>query len=343
MAAELAYAHGGPLGNAQLKTSADDFCVTEQLGFEPAGSGEHVFLQIQKRDLNTQDVLEKLQRLAQVKPRQLGYSGLKDKLAVTRQWFSVHLPTGSEPDWQALDDQQLQVLVATRHQRKLRVGVHKSNYFTIRLRAVDAAAEQLQQRCQLLARRGFPNYFGAQRFGFNNANLDAARRLFAQQPNPRKKPSRRQRMYMSAARAYLFNVLASNRVADGSWVKPAAGDVFQLDGSGSLFRDALSADICTRVDRGDLHITGPLWGGGELLSGCAVAEQEQGIADSHADLASGLVAVGMQQQRRALRARATQLHWELQGDECVLQFELGRGCYATSLLRELVATNLHPR
>ena len=92
MAAELAYAYGGPLGSAQLKTSADDFCVTEQLGFEPTGSGEHVFLQIQKRELNTQDVLDRLQRFAQVKPRQLGYCGLKDKLAVTRQWFSVHLP-----------------------------------------------------------------------------------------------------------------------------------------------------------------------------------------------------------------------------------------------------------
>ena len=343
MTLELAYAYGGPLGDALLKTSADDFCVTEQLGFEPEGSGEHVFLQIQKRELNTQDVLDKLQRLAQVKPRQLGYSGLKDKLAVTRQWFSVHLPTGSEPDWRALNDQQLQVLVATRHQRKLRVGVHKSNYFEIRLRAVDAAAEQLQQRCQQLARHGFPNYFGAQRFGFDNANLDAARRLFAQRTNARKKPSRRQRLYMSAARAYLFNVLASSRVEDGSWVEATAGDVFQLDGSGSLFRDAVSADICARIESGDLHVTGPLWGDGELFSSLAVAAREQGVADSHADLANGLVAVGMRQQRRALRARVTQLRWESQGDDFMLQFELGRGCYATSLLRELVTTNLHQK
>ena len=342
MAAELSYAYGGPLGSAQLKTSADDFCVTEQLGFEPTGSGEHVFLQIQKRELNTQDVLDRLQRFAQVKPRQLGYCGLKDKLAVTRQWFSVHLPTGSEPDWRALDDQQLQVLDATRHQRKLRVGVHKSNRFEIKLRAVDATAQQLQPRCQLLARQGFPNYFGAQRFGFNNANLDAARRLFAQPPNAgKKKPSRRQSMYMSAARAYLFNALASSRVEDGSWVEASAGDVFQLDGSGSLFRDEISPEINRRMEQGDLHITGPLWGGGDLFSGLAVAEREQGIADSYAELASGLVAVGMQQQRRGLRARASQLRWEFQGDVLELQFELGKGCYATSLLRELVVTNLH--
>ena len=338
---ELAFAYGGPLGSAQLKSSADDFCVSEQLGFDPTGSGEHVFLRIQKRDLNTQDVLDKVQRFARIKPRQLGYCGLKDKLAITRQWFSVHLPAGGEPDWCGLNDEQLQVLDVSRHQRKLRVGVHKSNRFDIRLRAVGVAAEHLQQRCELLAQRGFPNYFGAQRFGFNNANLDAARRLFVQPANPRKKPGRRQRIYLSAARAYIFNVLASSRVADGSWIEASAGDVFQLDGSGSLFREPVTSDIVARVSQGDLHITGPLWGDGELLSGGAVAKREQDAADSHADLASGLIAVGMRQQRRALRARAQRLHWELQGDQLLLQFELGRGCYATSLLRELLVTNLH--
>ena len=183
MTAELAYAWGGPLGNAIFKASAEDFCVTEQLGFEPAGSGEHVFLQMRKRDLNTQDILDRLQRFADVKPRQLGYSGLKDKRAVTCQWFSVHLPGGGELQWQQLNDEQLQVLELTRHQRKLRIGVHRGNRFEIRLRTVEATAEQLKQRCELLAKQGFPNYFGPQRFGYNNANLDAARRFFAQPRN----------------------------------------------------------------------------------------------------------------------------------------------------------------
>lgn len=341
MTTELAYAHGGPLGNAILKASADDFCVTEQLGFEPTGNGEHIFLWIQKRHLNTRDVLNRVQRFANVKPRQLGYCGLKDKRAMTRQWFSVHLPVGSEPDWHQLDNEQLQVLDLTRHQRKLRVGAHKGNRFEIRLRAVDADAEQLHRRCELLARRGFPNYFGPQRFGYNNANLDAARRLFAQTLHAHKKPSRKQRLYISAARAHIFNVLASSRVAGGSWVQPLAGDVFQFDGSGSLFRDSAAEDIAARLERCDLHITGPLWGAGDLLSSGAVALQEQHIAETNVDLAAGLATLGMAQQRRALRATAKQLHWELQGDDLLLQFELSKGCYATALLRELVDTNVH--
>lgn len=339
MAAELAYAWGGPLGNAILKASADDFCVTEQLGFEPAGHGEHVFLQIQKRDLNTQDVLDSLQRFAHVKPRQLGYCGLKDKRAVTRQWLSVHLPTGSEPDWRQLDGEQLQVLDITRHQRKLRVGAHKGNHFVLRLRAVDADGEQLAQRCKLLAQRGFPNYFGPQRFGYDNANVDAARRLFAQKASTHKKPSRKQRLYISAARAHIFNALAASRVAEGSWAQALEGDVFQLDGSGSLFRDNLSEDILLRVESCDLHITGPLWGAGELLSGGAVALQEQHIAATNAELTAGLAALEMRQQRRALRACARQLRWEFQADDLLLEFELSKGCYATALLRELLRTN----
>ncbi|MGI9293034.1 MAG: tRNA pseudouridine(13) synthase TruD [Pseudomonadales bacterium] len=275
-----------------------------------------------------------------MKPRQLGYCGLKDKRAVTRQWFSVHLPTGNAPDWRRLNDGQLQVLDLTRHQRKLRVGVHNGNSFEIRLRAVDADPEQLRQRCELLAQHGFPNYFGPQRFGHGNANLDAARRLFAQQPNAWKKPSRKQRLYISAARAHVFNALASSRVADGSWTQPLEGDVFQFDGGGSLFRDRLSEDTADRLENCYLHITGPLWGAGDLLSSGAVAAQERHIAETNADLAVGLAELGMGQQRRALRARVKQLHWELQGHDLLLRFELVKGSYATSLLRELVATNV---
>ncbi len=341
MAAELAYAYGGPLGNAILKASAEDFCVSEQLGFEPVGSGEHAFLYIQKRDLNTHDLLARLQRFAHVKPRQLGYCGLKDKRAVTRQWFSVHLPAAGEPDWRQLDDEYVQVLDVTRHQRKLRVGVHKGNRFALRLRAVDADGEQLERRCQLLMRRGFPNYFGPQRFGYDYANLDAARCLFAQKSSARKKPSRKQRLYISAARAHIFNALAASRVADGSWTQPQEGDVFQFDGGGSLFRDSLADDILERVENCDLHITGPLWGAGELLSRGSVASREQYIAATNSDLTAGLAALGMRPQRRALRACARQFRWELRAGELLLQFELSKGIYATALLRELLQTNTH--
>ncbi|MGI9285748.1 MAG: tRNA pseudouridine(13) synthase TruD [Pseudomonadales bacterium] len=341
MVTELAYAYGGPLGNAIVKASVADFCVTEQLGFEPTGSGEHVFLQIQKRDLNTQDILDRLQRFANVNPRQLGYCGLKDKRAVTRQWFSVHLPTSSETNWRQLNDKQVKVLGATRHQRKLRIGVHKGNRFEIRLRSVGVDAERLQRRCELLAQRGFPNYFGPQRFGYDNSNLDAARRLFARKTSANKKPSRKQRLYISAARAYIFNALVAIRVDDDSWSRPHDGDVYQLNGSGSLFRDSVSDDIAARLESGDLHITGPLWGAGDLLSSGAIAAREQHIAEINADLSAGLAALGMGQQRRALRACAKNFHWESQGDDLLLKFELVKGSYATSLLRELVDTNVH--
>ena len=44
----------GPLGTGALRTSPEDFKVTEILGFEPHGSGPHALLTVRKRGANTE-------------------------------------------------------------------------------------------------------------------------------------------------------------------------------------------------------------------------------------------------------------------------------------------------
>ena len=112
------------------------FDVTEDLGFDLSDDGEHDFLWIEKRDANTAWVARQLARHAGVSARDVGYAGLKDRQAVTTQWFSIHLPGRSDPDWAALDEPQIQVLECTRNRRKLRRGVHRANRFRLRLRSL---------------------------------------------------------------------------------------------------------------------------------------------------------------------------------------------------------------
>lgn len=130
----LPRAHGGAPASGVLRAEPDDFCVDELLGFEPSGGGEHAFLVLEKTGANTEWVARQLARAAGVAPVAVGFAGLKDRHAVTRQAFTVHPAGRAEPDWSALAIPGVQVVSATRHSRKLKRGAHRGNRFRIRLR-----------------------------------------------------------------------------------------------------------------------------------------------------------------------------------------------------------------
>ena len=132
-----------PGTQAHIRAHAADFEVEEVLGFSADGEGEHCLLCIQKRGLNTADVVRRLSRAAAVPERDIGYCGLKDKHATTRQWFSVGLAGRAEPDWSVLDDAAVQVLQQGRHRRKLRRGAHRGNRFCLRLRGLRGERAEL--------------------------------------------------------------------------------------------------------------------------------------------------------------------------------------------------------
>ena len=207
--------------------------VEEVLPFTPDGEGEHALLYVEKRGLNTADVTRMLARIAGVAERDIGFCGLKDKHAQTSQWFSVGLAGKPEPDWLSLDQPQVRIIVAQRHRKKLRRGVHRSNRFALRLRDLGGDRESLEGRLQAVSRDGVPNYFGPQRFGINGENLNRAQAWFAGTgPSPRRQ---KRSFYLSAARSFLFNELLAQRVSADSWQEPLAGDLCMLAGSGSFF------------------------------------------------------------------------------------------------------------
>jgi tRNA pseudouridine13 synthase len=332
----LEFAWGGPPVSARLRASAEDFLVHEIPLVEPAGQGEHVWLLIRKRLENTEQVAGTLARLAGVPPRDVGFAGLKDRHAVTEQWFSVHTPGGKAPDWTALNGDSITLLRHARHNRKLRRGVLRGNAFRIRIRDITGDIPALGRRLASVAAGGVPNYFGEQRFGRGGSNLLTAGRLFSHTAG---RLSRLQRgLALSAARSYLFNQVLARRVASRSWDRPLPGEVLQLDGSHSYFiASEVDETLRRRVCEGDVHPTGPLYGrGGNPATGEALQLESDCLAPFDA-WCEGLVEADLRQERRSLRLLVGEPAWTWPQPDCLeLSFSLPAGAYATSVLRELV-------
>jgi len=321
-------AHGAAAVCARAKSCPEDFRVTEILDFVPDGSGEHDWLWIEKRDANTAWLARRLAAHAGVAAADVGYAGMKDRVAVTRQWFSVRRPGGARADWSALALPGVTLLEQTRNSRKLRRGAHRGNAFELRLRDVDGAPSE---RLALIAAQGVPNYFGAQRFGRDGGNLALARALIAGARFKRDKRS----LALSAARSYLFNLILERRVAADNWNVLLPGDIANLDGSNSVFAfEAVDDTLLQRCAALDVHPSGALWGRGGDAPGQRILPSEAAAVAAEAQLAAGLerfVAAG----RRPLRVAVEELRWEQAADSLLLCFRLRRGAYATAVLREL--------
>lgn len=334
---ELPTAWGIPPATAALKWAPEDFEVVEQLEIACDGTGEHLWLWVEKRGRNTADVARELAALAGVAVRAVSWSGLKDRHALTRQWFSIQLPRRDAAEgWSGTG---WHVLSASRHGRKLRVGTHRSNLFRLRLRNLVGSHAAVEQRLELIRAHGVPNYFGEQRFGRQGRNIDAARQWFAT-GMPRQGRQRRS-LLLSATRAWLFNTVLAERVVNGTWQRALAGEVLVLDGRGSVFHADADADpeLPARLAAGTIHPTGPLCGvPAGLLPTAAVGELEQKVLAAEADLLEGLATAGVDAARRSLRLLPQQLFWQWHGDDLELNFILPAGCFATVLVRELLAS-----
>jgi tRNA pseudouridine13 synthase len=334
---DLARAWGDPVACGRLRVVPEDFQVSEIPLLEPEGSGEHVWLLVRKRLQNTADVAAVLARCAGVPLRDVSYAGLKDRQAVTEQWFSVHLPGSAAPVWSTLDSPGVSILRAARHGRKLRRGALRGNRFRISVRDLVADPTLLRQRLETITAEGVPNYFGEQRFGRDGSNLRAAERLFR---NPRLRLSRHQRgLALSAARSLLFNGVLSRRVSEGSWNRALPGDVLQLQGSHSYFvAAAVDAELQRRLADHDVHPTGPLHGRGTPPVEGEPLALETAVLAGYPDWLAGLEAAGLKQERRALRLTMDDLEWRQPAvDVLCLEFSLPAGAYATSVLREFLS------
>ena len=328
-----------PAITARMRTHAADFIVDEIPVVTPEGEGEHLWLLIRKTGANTDWVAGQLARWFGVKRHDVGFAGLKDRHAITTQWFSVYAPGQKFGDVtqqipESLAD-SIEILEQTQHLKKLRRGALKGNRFTLILRECEGDYVQLEANLQLIKEQGIPNYFGEQRFGRDFGNIKAAKDWFNGEFKPRKRQLKS--LYLSAARSWVFNKILSERVATGTWNRALSGDVFMLEGSHSWFVDDQDATLPQRVIDKEIHPTGALWGKGNLDTITDAAALEDEVAAEQAILVNGLIKEGLRQDRRSLRVLVKALsHQWLDEQTLELSFSLPAGSYATVVLAQLV-------
>jgi tRNA pseudouridine13 synthase len=311
---DFPYAYGNPDATADFRVEPEDFHVEENLGFQPIGEGEHVFLHIWKRGENTAWVAEKIAELAKVKVMDVGYCGRKDRHAVTTQWFSVYLPIKeSEPDWMLLNSDSIKIVAASRHSHKLRRGDHETNRFVICLRNLMCGDKSaFEQKLENILAQGVPNYYGEQRFGRNANNLPDANALLVD--GKRFNDKQKRSLILSAARSYLFNQVLAARVLANNWQ-------VLLNGEPESFPSA------------------PLWGRGRSAATEDAMALEMEAMEPWLEWRNGLEHVGLSQERRALMLKPDAASWRWIDTTLEISFALGSGEFATTILREL--TLLH--
>ena len=321
-----------PKQTALLKAECADFVVKEQLGYDMSGDGEFVAVKVRKTDCNTLFVGEQLAKFAGISARNMSYAGLKDRKAVTEQWFSLQMPGQPTPDFSQFSLEGVEILEVTRHQRKIRIGSLQGNHFEILLRNAEET-DELKVRLDFLAKNGFPNYFTEQRFGRDGNNLTQALRWA--NGEIKVKDRNKRSFYLSAARSEVFNLIVAKRIELGLAQQVLNGDILQLNGSHSWFVVDESEDLAQlqqRLAQQDVLLTAPL-----------ISEEEKSAVDfeneifaQHQALFPLMRQERMKAARRPILMQAQQFQWKFKPNGLRLQFDLPAGSYATALIRELV-------
>ncbi len=329
------------------KDLAEDFIVEEIPAYEPSGTGEHLFLWIEKRDVSANDLVHHVARSLRCSPRDIGVAGLKDRRAITRQYISI--PAKLAADVPQIETGSIHVLRSAQHGNKLKTGHLRGNRFSILIRDVDAAAvERATAIADRIRQCGFPNYYGAQRFGHGGETLQLGLDLLTGRKKSRDIPGAQRRfllrLSLSAVQSDLFNHALADRLADGLLNKVLAGDVMEVVASGGKF---IAADVTAeqpRYDAGETAATGPMFGL-KMREPTGVPQQREddllawsGLGPEHFSKYMNL----MTGTRRAFVIRPGEL--QITADPAGLRFgfTLPSGVYATTLLREFMKSEEMP-
>ncbi len=192
-----------------FKQTARDFVVEEIPLYEFSGEGEHLVLHIRKKNLTTWEMIDKICVHLGIKAKEVGYAGLKDKNAMTKQYIS--LEKKYEEKMQSFEHPDIKIISTTYHNNKIRTGHLKGNRFFIRLKKVNPTnAKKISLALKHIKDFGLPNYFGYQRFGNDGDNYilgEKVARGTAKERNPKIK-----KLLINSYQSHLFNIWLSRRL-----------------------------------------------------------------------------------------------------------------------------------
>jgi tRNA pseudouridine13 synthase len=315
--------------------------VDEVPAYEPSGSGDHWYVRLEKRGMNTRDAALAIARATKISERDIGYAGMKDRHGITTQWLSVPARAPAPETWQL--PPELKLVEISRHGNKLRTGHLRGNRFRVGLTGVTAGGDaRARDILASLVERGHVNYFGSQRFGRDGRNLDeAVSWLTGKTPLARGRERFLSKLYTSALQSEIFNRYATRRLALGV-ERLVAGEVVRLAGAGASFVVDDPAREAHRLLARDLCLTGPMPGPKMRAAAADAAALEAAVLEELGLEPEALVELGRHAPgtRRDLFVLPEGIHvGKLEGDRLELAFELPSGSYATMLVRELTRTD----
>lgn len=326
-------------GGGVVKATPEDFEVDEIPAYEPGGSGDFVYLWVEKRDVGAPLLVNVVAERLGIDRGAVGMAGMKDRRAVTRQWLSVpaKLPRPVQAvDGPVGDGGAVRVLAVARHDNKLKTGHLRGNRFRVRLRGRDPAGDAaVAARLEALARRGFPNAYGPQRFAQGRTIDTGLAVLRGERPRV---SARIERLAVSAVQSVVFNHWLAARAADGLLTAAVPGDVLMKRASGGIFICEDPAADTARLAAGELVVTGPLPGSkGSRAKGEALSREAAVLEGLGADGGAwGRLGRSARGARRAAVVWPEGVGVARDDDGLVLTFSLASGSYATVLLAHVI-------
>jgi tRNA pseudouridine13 synthase len=324
----------------RIKEHPEDFEVEEIPAYPPCGSGDFLYLWVEKRGLGAEYFVRQIARRLDINPNDLGTAGLKDRHAVTRQMVSV--PGSVEPKLPRLDGDGIRVLQVSRHTNKLKPGHLHGNRFRILVRGVDAAAvERLAPLVEQVRREGMVNYYGPQRFGRDGETVRLGLGVLTGQARPPRSGFLK-RLALSAAQSALFNHYLATRLQDRLMRTVLLGDVMSKRPFGGMFTVEDVAREQQRFEAGETVPAGPIFGRKTFPAAGPAAEREAAVLQEAGLTKAQFSGFGklLQGTRRWNLVFTDDLTAAVEPEGVRLAFTLPAGSYATVLLREFMKTEV---
>ncbi|MCD6190847.1 MAG: tRNA pseudouridine(13) synthase TruD [Sulfurimonas sp.] len=342
-----------------FKQSPRDFVVEEIPLYEFSGEGEHLILFVRKKNLSTNEMVGQIARYLGIKNRDIGYAGLKDKHAMTKQYISIHKQHEEAMDGFNFD--AIKIISKTYHNNKIRIGHLKGNRFYIKVKKVNpTSAAKIDEALKNISDAGIPNFFGYQRFGNDGDNHILGEKLAkgeARERNPRVK-----KLLINAYQSHLFNLWLSRRLEINSLVssfeakeietllnmpndevkkmkaqkhpfKLISGDIMEHYPKGKLFEFEGAEEDLKRFNERDISVTGLLCGKKVKVSSGIAGEIEKDFDDE----------INADGARRFAWIYPTDVEGRFNPIEAQyeMNFTLPKGSYATVLIEEIAKRKIN--
>lgn len=322
-----------------FKATPDDFLVEEVPAYEPSGQGEFLYLWVEKQLVSARELQEQLAHQLGVPTSEVGVAGLKDRMAITRQWVS--LPRKCEPRLSQFQHSAIRVLNTAVHGNKLKTGHLKGNRFQIRIRGTqEGARERLPALLERLQKCGVPNAYDRQRFGRGWETWTTGWNLLKGQGVKGIKPWLR-RLALSAVQSGLFNAYLDQRMRQGWLHRVIPGEVLAKSPVGGMFLAPTEPELLetenARMAAKEIVGTGPIYGWKMMQpKGDALERETQILAEYQLVLGDFLRERKLMEgsrRRLVIYPEIEVLGWE--GQDLTLSFFLPSGSYATRVIGEL--------